>query len=75
MSARRPTPYRHTVKRRYFRGDAAFANPEIYALLEAGAYKYTIRLFVQPTNTFVERRYCNLVGLDACTDRLGAHIL
>jgi len=23
-------PYRDTVKRRYFRGDAAFANPDIY---------------------------------------------
>src|SRR5437870_3752969 len=27
--------YRGTVKRRYFRGDAAFANPEIYEFLEA----------------------------------------
>jgi hypothetical protein len=36
-----------TVKRRYFRGDAAFANPEIYEFLEAEGYRYTIRL---PTN-------------------------
>jgi hypothetical protein len=27
--------YRDTVKRLYFRGDAAFANPEIYEFLEA----------------------------------------
>ena len=39
--------YRGTVKRRYFRGDAAFANPEIYEFLEAEGYGYTIRL---PTN-------------------------
>jgi Transposase DDE domain group 1 len=36
--------YRHRMKRRYFRGDAAFANPEIYELLEAEGFKYTIRL-------------------------------
>jgi hypothetical protein len=45
--------YRHTMKRRYFRGDAAFANPEIYAFLEAEAYKYTIRL---PTNAVLQQR-------------------
>jgi hypothetical protein len=27
--------YRGTVKRLYFRGDAAFANPELYEFLEA----------------------------------------
>jgi hypothetical protein len=36
--------YRHQMKRRYFRGDAARAMPEIYEFLEAGGYKYTIRL-------------------------------
>jgi hypothetical protein len=36
--------YRHKMKRRYFHGDAAFANPEVYELLEAEGYKYTIRL-------------------------------
>ena len=36
--------YRGTVKRRYFRGDAAFANPEIYEFLEAEGYGYVIRL-------------------------------
>jgi hypothetical protein len=28
--------YQDIVKRLYFRGDAAFANPEIYEFLEAG---------------------------------------
>ena len=36
--------YRGTVKRLYFRGDAAFANPEIYEFLEAEGMGYTIRL-------------------------------
>ena len=35
--------YRGT-KRRYFRGDAAFANPEIYVFLEAECVGYAIRL-------------------------------
>jgi hypothetical protein len=39
--------YRGTVKRCYFRGDAAFANPDIYEFLEAEGYGYVIRL---PTN-------------------------
>jgi hypothetical protein len=36
--------YRGTVKRLYFRGDAAFANPEMYEFLEAEGLKYVIRL-------------------------------
>jgi hypothetical protein len=36
--------YRGMVKRRYFRGDAAFANPEIYEFLEAEGMGYAIRL-------------------------------
>ena len=36
--------YRGTVKRLYFRGDAAFANPEMYECLEAEGMGYTIRL-------------------------------
>jgi hypothetical protein len=36
--------YRGTVKRLYFRGDAAFANPEMYEFLEAEGIGYTIRL-------------------------------
>src|SRR6266487_3848771 len=43
--------YRGTVKRRYFRGDAAFANPEIYEFLEAERYGYAIRL---PTNPVLQ---------------------
>jgi Transposase DDE domain group 1 len=36
--------YRGTVKRCYFRGDAAFANPEIYEFLETESFGYAIRL-------------------------------
>jgi hypothetical protein len=36
--------YRGTVKRRYFRGDAAFASPEIYEFLETEGIGYAIRL-------------------------------
>src|SRR5215472_13120155 len=43
--------YRHKLKRRYFRGDAAFANPEVYELLEAEGYKYTNRL---PANSVLQ---------------------
>jgi Transposase DDE domain group 1 len=43
--------YRGTGKRCYFRGDAAFANPEIYEFLEAEGYGYAIRL---PTNPVLQ---------------------
>ena len=36
--------YRGKAKRRYFRADAAFANPEVYEYLEAEGFKYAIRL-------------------------------
>ena len=36
--------YRERNLRRYFRGDAAFASPDVYEFLEAEGYKYTIRL-------------------------------
>jgi hypothetical protein len=36
--------YRGIVKHLYFRGDAAFANPAVYELLEAEGASYTIRL-------------------------------
>ena len=36
--------YRGIVKHLYFRGDAAFANPEVYEFLEAEGASYTIRL-------------------------------
>ena len=45
--------YRGIVKRLYFRGDAAFANPEIYEVLEAEGAGYTIRL---PANKVLQRR-------------------
>jgi hypothetical protein len=45
--------YRDIVKRLYFRGDAAFANPEIYEFLEAEGAGYTIRL---PANNVLQGR-------------------
>ena len=36
--------YRGSVKRLYFRGDAAFGNPEMYEYLEAEGISYAIRL-------------------------------
>ena len=45
--------YRGVVKRLYFRGDAAFANPEIYEFLEAERIGYTIRL---PANRILQDR-------------------
>ena len=45
--------YRGSVKRLYFRGDAAFANPEMYEFLEAEGIGYTIRL---PANSVLQDR-------------------
>ena len=45
--------YRNGMPRRYFRGDAAYANPGIYEFLEAEGYKYTIRL---PANAVLRER-------------------
>jgi Transposase DDE domain group 1 len=45
--------YRGIVKRLYFRGDAAFANPEMYEFLEAEGIGYTIRL---PANRVLQDR-------------------
>jgi hypothetical protein len=50
--------YRNGMKRRYFRGDAAYANPGIYEFLEAEGYKYTIRL---PANAVLQERICWLL--------------
>jgi hypothetical protein len=47
----RPLP--GIVKRLYFRGDAAFANPEMYEFLEAEGAGYTIRL---PANNVLQGR-------------------
>jgi hypothetical protein len=43
--------YRGKFKRRYFRADAAFANPEVYEFLEAEGFKYAIRL---PANKLLQ---------------------
>jgi hypothetical protein len=45
--------YRGSVKRLYFRGDAAFANPEMYEFLEGENIGYTIRL---PANNVLQNR-------------------
>ena len=45
--------YRGSVKRLYFRGDAAFANPEMYEFLEGENISYTIRL---PANNVLQGR-------------------
>src|SRR5437868_6260221 len=45
--------YRDTVKRRYFRGDAAFANPDIYEFIEAEGVGYVIRL---PANRILQEK-------------------
>jgi len=50
--------YRGIVKRLYFRGDAAFANPEMYEFLEAEGIGYTIRL---PANTVLQNRIGHLL--------------
>jgi hypothetical protein len=50
--------YRGTVKRLYFRGDAAFANPEMYEFLEAERIGYTIRL---PANRVLQDKIGHLL--------------
>ena len=45
--------YWDTVKRLYFRGAAAFANPEIYDFLEAEGMAYAIRL---PANSILQSK-------------------
>ena len=50
--------YRKRTMRRYFRADAAFANPEVYEFLEAEGYKYTIRL---PANQVLQERIAHLL--------------
>jgi len=40
--------YRDTDAPKFFRGDAAFAIPELYELLEAEGYRYAIRLKANP---------------------------
>jgi len=50
--------YRATVKRCYFRGDAAFANPEVYEFLESEGMGYTIRL---PANRVLQEKIGHLL--------------
>jgi Transposase DDE domain group 1 len=50
--------YRGIVKHLYFRGDAAFANPEIYELLEAEGASYTMRL---PANRVLQDKIGHLL--------------
>jgi hypothetical protein len=50
--------YRGSVKRLYFRGDAAFANPEMCEFLEAEGIGYTIQL---PANRVLQDRIGDLL--------------
>ena len=50
--------YKGQVSRIYFRGDAGFANPEIYDYLEAEGVKYVIRL---ATNRVLQERIGHLL--------------
>src|ERR671926_1207123 len=50
--------YRGIAKHLYFRGDAAFANPEVYELLEAEGASYTIRL---PANQVLQDKIGHLL--------------
>jgi hypothetical protein len=50
--------YQGIVKRLYFRGDAAFANPEMYEFLETEGAGYTIRL---PANSILQNRIAYLL--------------
>jgi hypothetical protein len=50
--------YRGMTIKRFFRGDAAFAIPELYTFLEAEGYQYTIRL---KSNGLLEREIEHLL--------------
>jgi hypothetical protein len=50
--------YREPDLRRYFRGDAAFASPDIYEFLEAEGFLYAIRL---PTNPILQKSIAHLL--------------
>jgi hypothetical protein len=51
--------YRDKTIRRYFRADAAFANPEVYEFLEAEGFTYAIRL---PANKVLQDSIAHLLG-------------
>jgi hypothetical protein len=50
--------YRERDLRRYFRGDAAFASPDIYDFLESEGFLYAIRL---PTNPILQKSIAHLL--------------
>jgi hypothetical protein len=50
--------YRHLDIRKYFRGDAGFATPELYEFLETEGFTYTIRL---PANAVLYRQIDHLM--------------
>ncbi len=50
--------YRNKPLRRYFRGDAAFAIPEVYEFLEAESFSYAIRL---PANKVLQGSIAHLL--------------
>lgn len=50
--------YKGQVSRIYFRGDAGFANPDLYDYLEAEGVKYAIRL---PTNRVLQEKIAHLL--------------
>jgi hypothetical protein len=50
--------YRRQLLERFFRGDAAFANPEIYEYLESEDFRYAIRL---PANEVLHRKIGHLM--------------
>lgn len=50
--------YRHLTIPKFFRGDAAFANPALYRLLEKEGYRYTIRI---KANAVLEREIEHLL--------------
>ena len=54
--------YKGYVSRIYFRGDAGFANPDIYNYLEAESVKYVIRL---PANRVLQEKIGHLLARPA----------
>jgi len=50
--------YRGKTLRRYFRGDAAFASPDVYQFVEAEDFKYAIRL---PANKVLQESVAHLL--------------
>ena len=49
---------RSKVKRRYFRADTAFANPDVYEFLVAEGFKYAI---CPPANPVIQEHFAHLL--------------